>query len=228
MGHQILENLVRCGFKGTVYPVNPAATPVFGVHAYSSIAQVPDAVDMAMIVVPKEHVLDVAEECGAKGVKGLIVISAGFRELGEEGAQRELRLMEIVRRHGMRMIGPNCMGVINADPSLSMNATVVPAMPPFGHSAFVSQSGALGMSVRVLTGMRGAPPCDLEAIATMLRRIGQLALDFPQIQELDVNPLMALEHGVVAVDARVRLSREAHPAENQRPMTNDRLPAVTH
>ena len=147
MGHQILENLVKCGFTGAVYPVNPAATPVCAVRAYSTIAHVPDAVDMAMIVVPKEHVLDVAEECGAKGVKGLIVISAGFRELGEEGAQRELRLMEIVRRHRMRMIGPNCMGVINADPSLSMNATFVPAMPPFGHSAFVSQSGALGVSV---------------------------------------------------------------------------------
>jgi acetyl coenzyme A synthetase (ADP forming)-like protein len=147
IGHQVLENLVRCGFTGAVYPVNPAATPVCAVRAYPSITAVPDAVDMAVIVVPKEHVLDVAEECGAKGVKGLIVISAGFREMGEEGARRETRLVEIVRRHGMRMIGPNCMGVINADPALSMNATFVPAMPPFGHSAFVSQSGALGVSV---------------------------------------------------------------------------------
>jgi acyl-CoA synthetase (NDP forming) len=80
--------------------------------------------------------------------------------------------------------------------------------------------------VRVLTGMRGAPPCDLEAIATVLRRIGQLAIDFPQIQELDVNPLMAMEHGVVAVDARARISTSTHPAENQRPMTDDRLLAV--
>jgi acetyl coenzyme A synthetase (ADP forming)-like protein len=147
MGHQIVENLVTCAFTGAVYPVNKAGSPVCAVPAFASVFAVPDAIDMAMIVVPKEHVVDVAEECGAKGVKGLIVISAGFRELGEEGAKRELALMEIVRRHGMRMIGPNCMGVINADPSSSMNATFVPAMPPFGHSAFVSQSGALGMSV---------------------------------------------------------------------------------
>lgn len=147
MGHQIVENLVTCGFTGAVYPVNKAGTAVCAVPAFSSVFAVPDAVDMAMLVVPKEHVVDVAEECGAKGVKGLIVISAGFRELGDEGAKREVALMEIVRRHGMRMIGPNCMGVINADPAASMNATFVPAMPPFGHSAFVSQSGALGMSV---------------------------------------------------------------------------------
>ena len=147
IGHQILENLISYGFAGAVYPVNPHARSICAVRAYPSIADVPESVDMAVIVVPKEQVLDIAEQCGRAQVKGLVVISAGFREIGEEGAARETKLMEIVRAYGMRMIGPNCMGVVNADPAVSMNATFATAMPPFGHSAFVSQSGALGLSV---------------------------------------------------------------------------------
>jgi acetyltransferase len=147
MGHQIVHNLITFGFTGAVYPVNLNATPVCAVRAYAHISDVPDPVDVAMIVVPKEHVLDVAEQCGVAGVKGLIVISAGFREMGTEGAAREQRLMDVVRRHGMRMVGPNCMGIVNADPAVSMNATFATATPPFGHAAFVSQSGALGLSV---------------------------------------------------------------------------------
>jgi len=147
MGHQILRNLITYGFTGAAYPVNPNASSVCAVRAYPRISDIPAPVDVAMIVVPKERVVDAVEECGAAGVKGLIVISAGFREIGSEGAARELELMEIVRRHGMRMVGPNCMGIVNADPNVSMNATFATAMPPFGHAAFVSQSGALGLSV---------------------------------------------------------------------------------
>lgn len=147
IGHQILTNLIDYGFTGTVYPVNPHAASVRSVQAYHGIGDVPAAVDLAVIVVPKEQALDAAEACGAAKVKGLVVITAGFREIGGDGVARERALMEIVRRHGMRMIGPNCMGVINADPAVSMNATFAPTMPPFGHAAFVSQSGALGLSV---------------------------------------------------------------------------------
>ncbi len=147
IGHQILKNLISYGFAGAVYPVNPHARSICAIRAYPSIADVPERVDMAVIVVPKEQVLDIAEQCGRAHVKGLVVISAGFREIGDEGAARESSLMEIIRAYGMRMIGPNCMGVVNADPAVSMNATFATAMPPFGHSAFVSQSGALGLSV---------------------------------------------------------------------------------
>src|SRR6478672_1207945 len=147
MGHQILHNLVTYGFSGAVYPVNPSAASVCSVPAFRSVGAIPVPVDLGIVVVPKEHVLDVAEQCGEAGVKGLIVISAGFREVGAEGAAREQRLMDIVRRHRMRMVGPNCMGIVNADPAYSMNATFATAMPPFGHAAFVSQSGALGLSV---------------------------------------------------------------------------------
>jgi len=147
MGHQILSNLIQQGFNGAVYPVNPSAQSICSVRAYKTIREVPDPVDLAVIVVPKDHVPGVVTECGLAGVKGLIVISAGFREVGPGGAARETQLVDIVRRYNMRMVGPNCMGIINSSPNVSMNATFAPHMPPFGHAAFVSQSGALGVSV---------------------------------------------------------------------------------
>ncbi len=147
IGHEILGNIVRYGFQGALFPINPHAAAVHSIKAYPSVKDVPDAVDLAVIVVPKELVLLVAEECGQKGVRGLVVISAGFKEVGDAGAEAERRLMAIVQRYGMRMVGPNCMGVLNTDPAVSLNATFAPTMPPFGHAAFVSQSGALGVSV---------------------------------------------------------------------------------
>ena len=147
IGYQIVRNLVSFGFGGAVYPVNPRASSVCSVPAFGRIADVTAQVDAAVIVVPKEHVVGVAEECEAAGVKGLIVVSAGFREMDAAGAARERALLEVVRRSGMRMVGPNCLGIINADPTVAMNATFSTAMPPFGHAAFVSQSGALGVSV---------------------------------------------------------------------------------
>jgi acetyltransferase len=107
IGHQILANIVRHGFTGPVFPVNPKATSVNSVRAVPSVEAIGEPVDLAVIVVPKEGVADVAEECGTAGVRGLVVISAGFREVGGEGISREAALMEIVRRHGMRMVGPN-------------------------------------------------------------------------------------------------------------------------
>ena len=147
IGHQIVANLLRYGFQGAVFPVNPKAATIHSIAAFPTVSKIPDPVDLAVITVPKEVVLDVAEECGAAGVKALVVISAGFREVGPEGAERERQLVEIVRRYKMRMVGPNCMGVLNTDPGVSMNATFAPSMPPFGRAAFVSQSGALGLSV---------------------------------------------------------------------------------
>ncbi|HET9708227.1 MAG TPA: acetate--CoA ligase family protein [Gemmatimonadales bacterium] len=147
IGNEILSNIVKYGFTGAVYPVNPKAASIHSIKAYPSVGDIPDAVDLAVIVVPKEHVLAVAESCGKKGVRGLVVISAGFKEVGETGAAAERQLVEVVRRYGMRMVGPNCMGVLNGAAEISLNATFAPVMPPFGHAAFVSQSGALGLSV---------------------------------------------------------------------------------
>ena len=147
IGWQIVDNLVRSGFTGPVFPVNPRADSVHSIRAFPTIGDVPGAVDLAVIVVRKQFVLEVAEECGKKGVKGLVVITAGFAEIGGEGLERERRLREVVRRHGMRMVGPNCMGVLNTDPATSMLATFSPSMPPNGPVAMVSQSGAMGQSI---------------------------------------------------------------------------------
>lgn len=147
IGHQIFANLLRHGFAGTVYPINPNATSIQSVRAYPDVGSLPERPDLAVVVVPKDRVLGVVEGCGEAGIPGLVVISAGFREVGGAGVDRERRLVEIVRQYGMRMVGPNCMGVLNTDPTVSMNATFAPAMPPHGRAAFVSQSGALGVSV---------------------------------------------------------------------------------
>ena len=147
IGHQIFSNLLRYGFTGAVYPVNPNATSIHSVRAYPDVDAIPERVDLAIVVVPKERVLGVTEACGRAGVKGLVVISAGFKEVGGAGVARERELVDAIKRYGMRMVGPNCMGVLNADPAVSMNATFAPVMPPFGRAGFVSQSGALGVSV---------------------------------------------------------------------------------
>jgi acetate---CoA ligase (ADP-forming) len=147
IGYQILDNLIRHGFAGAVYPVNPGAGSIHSIRAYGTIADVPEPVDLAVIVVPKQHVVEVARACGERGVKGLVVISAGFREVGGAGAERERALMEIVREFGMRLVGPNCMGVLNSAPDVSMNATFAPTMPPPGPVAFMSQSGAMGVTI---------------------------------------------------------------------------------
>jgi acetyltransferase len=147
IGYQIVDNLVRHGFQGVVYPVNPKARSIHSIHSYSSVSEIPTSVDMAVIVVPKEHVLGVVEECGEKGVKGVVVISAGFREVGGEGVEREAALLAAVQRYGMRLVGPNCMGLMNTGPEVSMNATFAPTMPPAGATSFLSQSGAIGVTI---------------------------------------------------------------------------------
>lgn len=138
---------MKHGFTGAVHPVNPKATSIHSIRAYASVGGIGEPVDLAIIAVPKEKVLAVAEECADAGVRGLVVISAGFREVGGEGVERERSLRDLVRRHAIRMIGPNCMGVLNTEPSISMNATFAPTMPPRGRVGFVSQSGAMGLSV---------------------------------------------------------------------------------
>jgi acyl-CoA synthetase (NDP forming) len=164
IGYQILDNLLRSGFQGPVYAVNPKSPVVHSLRAYPSVTAIPDLVDLAVIVVPKLHVLAAAEECGQKGVKGLVVISAGFAEVGGEGVERERQLVEIVRRHGMRMVGPNCMGVLNTSPAVGMNATFSPSSPPYGPVAIISQSGAIGQSILDLAGELGIGVCQFVSV----------------------------------------------------------------
>jgi acetyl coenzyme A synthetase (ADP forming)-like protein len=147
IGYNVVAHLVRGSFAGPVYPVNPKATSVAAVPAFPTLDAIPGEVDLGVVVVPKQHVQAVAEQAIARGVRGLVVISAGFREVGGEGVELERRLTELVRAHGVRMVGPNCMGVLNADPDIRMNATFAPSLPRFGQVGFVSQSGAIGLSV---------------------------------------------------------------------------------
>jgi len=147
IGYSILDSLLRDGYAGAVYAVNPHAEVVHSLRAYPSVVDLPGPVDLAVIVVPKEYVLQVARECGEAGVSALVIISAGFREVGGEGIEREQELLALVRKYGMRMVGPNCMGVLNTDPCVSMNATFAPTRPPSGPVAFLSQSGAMGVTI---------------------------------------------------------------------------------
>ena len=147
IGAEVFHNLIQAGFAGPVYPVNPSAPVVQSVPAYASLAEVPGPVELAVITVPAAQVLEVAAECAAHQVRALLVISAGFAERGGEDQLRQAELVEICRRSGMRLVGPNCMGVINAVPRVSLNATFAPGMPPAGNVAFMSQSGGLGLAV---------------------------------------------------------------------------------
>ncbi|TLZ58392.1 MAG: CoA-binding protein [Methanobacteriota archaeon] len=147
VGYAILRNLLVNEFQGKLFPVNPNADSVQGIKAYPNIGAVPDPVDLAIITVPADLAIEAAEECGRKGVRGLVVITAGFREIGGIGEGRERRLREIVKRHGIVLVGPNCMGVINTHPDVQMDATFAPTPPLRGHISFLSQSGALGVAI---------------------------------------------------------------------------------
>src|SRR5213594_1819989 len=147
IGYEILHNLILNEFQGTVYPVNPKATSVHGIRAYPNVLEIPGPVDLAVITVPAEVALQSVEDCGKKGVKGLIVITAGFREIGDVGTDREARLLAVCAQYDMTMIGPNCMGVINTHPDIRMDATFAPTPPLPGGISLATQSGALGIAI---------------------------------------------------------------------------------
>ena len=141
VGRTVLWNLISSPFGGTVFPINPGRPSVLGVKAYPSLAEVPDAVDLAVIVTPASTAPGLVAACGAKGVKGVIIISAGFREIGPEGAELERQVLAAARAARIRVVGPNCLGVMN--PIGGLNATFAAGMAPAGSVGFISQSGAL-------------------------------------------------------------------------------------
>lgn len=155
IGGETFQNLLRYGFDGPVYPVNAAATVVQSVPAYPSLDAIPGPVDLAVVAVPAAQVVAVAEQCARKGVRALVVISAGFAEIGEEGRARQTELARICRRAGVRLIGPNCLGILNTDPAVRLNATFATGLPPEGRVGFFSQSGALGLAIMDYAGSLG-------------------------------------------------------------------------
>jgi len=147
IGYEILKTIKKFNYSGKIFPVNPKADEILGYRCYHSISQIPDQIDLAIIVVPKRFTLDTIEELLAKNVKSIILITAGFKETGEEGKIREKEIVDKIKSAGARMVGPNCMGVINTLPELNLNATFIAEEPESGKIAYLSQSGALGAMI---------------------------------------------------------------------------------
>ncbi len=145
LGYAIVDNMTRYGYKGHVYPINPKGGLILGLQAYASVLDVPDEIDLAVMVIPAPRVAAVMEQCGEKGVKGVIVITAGFKEVGGDGMKMERALIEIAQKYSMRMIGPNCIGII--DTVIPLNTSFTAGMPRPGNIAFMTQSGALAQAV---------------------------------------------------------------------------------
>ena len=147
VGAEVFHNLLAAGFNGPVHPVNPQADVVQSVRAFKSVLDVTGDVDLSVVAVPAAAVIGAAQECAEKGVKALVVLSAGFAETGAEGAARQHELVRICRESGMRLVGPNCLGVLNTAPDVRLNAIFGPLYPPRGRVGFLSQSGALGLAI---------------------------------------------------------------------------------
>jgi acetyl coenzyme A synthetase (ADP forming)-like protein len=147
IGAALIGNLVRHGFRGPIYPVNPRAEVIEGLRAYPTVEAIGKPVDLGVVAVPAAAVEAAVADCARSGARGVVVISAGFAEASAEGRAAQRRLRELVRASGMRMVGPNCMGVLNADPEVSLNATFAPTFPPAGNVGMLSQSGALGLAI---------------------------------------------------------------------------------
>lgn len=155
IGREILSNLLRDEFFGVVFPVNPNQSVVQSIKCWPTVEAIPDPVDLAVVCVPASHIPEVARQCARKGVGGMVIISAGFREVGPQGQALEDEVMAIAREAGIRVIGPNCMGILNTDPVVRLNASFAAARPQRGPIAFVSQSGALGEAIVSMAGELG-------------------------------------------------------------------------
>ena len=189
VGGQLFHNTLESGFDGVSYPVNPHAEVVQSVHSYGSVAELPEDVELAVIVVPAVGVVDAARDCAARGVRALVVISAGFTEAGPEGAERERELVAVCREAGMRLIGPNCLGILNTTEGHSFNATFAPGGPPPGNVGFVTQSGALGLALIDLASNRAL---GVSSFASIGNRADITANDMLEYWESDDGTEVAL------------------------------------
>ncbi|HEX8754641.1 MAG TPA: GNAT family N-acetyltransferase, partial [Solirubrobacterales bacterium] len=215
VGGEVLHNLVESGFEGDLHAVNPSAASVQGIAAHPSIAEVPGEVELAVIAIPAGEVVKAARECAAKGVRALLVLSAGFRETGKAGARRERQLLEVCRGAGMRLVGPNCLGVLNNAAGHRLNATFSPIRPQGGQVGFVTQSGALGLA---LMEFAGEPGLGVSSFASVGNRADITANDLLEYWEEDEATRVALLYIESFSDPR-RFSRVA-------PRVGERMPVV--
>ena len=144
IGSDIMKRLQEYKFNGKIYPVNPKGGIIEGLQAYTTVNEIPGDVDLALIVVNSKFVLSTIDQCNEKGIKGLCIITAGFKETGKEGAELEKQLVAKIKEYGMRCVGPNCLGVVNTNPEVRMDGCFAESLPERGNIGFVSQSGALG------------------------------------------------------------------------------------
>ncbi len=237
MGNAIVGNMLDLGYTGRLYAVNRRGEEVRGVPGYRSVLDIPDTVDTAVLAVPSSGVLSVAEECGKKGVKAMICITAGFREVGGEGAERERALLKIVDRYNMCMTGPNCMGLANTSEKVRLSATILDKSPRRGHVAFLTQSGALGASlidfadeldvgfsvVVSLGNMANINPCDLlpmleedentELICMYMETLPE-PYRFERVMARMTKPVIMVKSGRTAAGARAASSHTGSMACN--------------
>jgi acetyl coenzyme A synthetase (ADP forming)-like protein len=214
VGAEVLRNLVEAGFEGLLYPVNPKAETLAGLPAYPRLAEVPGEVELAVIAVPAAAVVEAAREAAAKGARALLVLSAGFSETGEEGARRERELLAVCREQGMRLVGPNCLGVLNTAPATRLNATFIPRPPPPGNVGFVSQSGALGLALAEFAGERRL---GVSTFASVGNRADVTGNDFLEYWEGDGRTGVALLYIESFSDPR-RFARVARRAGRRLPI----------
>jgi len=152
-------NILKGGYTGTLFPVNPKATSIACVRAYRTVTDIPDSIDLAMIILPARAALTTVEESIRKGVKAIVIVSAGFREVGGEGRVIEDQIVRMCREASVRLVGPNCLGVINPQDSVRLNASFATRMPKAGNISFISQSGALCTAVLDFAGTFDCAQC---------------------------------------------------------------------
>jgi acetate---CoA ligase (ADP-forming) len=193
VGGALFRNLLRWGFEGPIYPVNPAARSIAGVRAAASVAELPEVPELAIIVVPASLVLETARACASAGTRALCVISAGFSEAGSDGAARQRELLGICRASGMRLVGPNCMGIVNTSPGVRMLGTFAPVEPPHGNIAMSSQSGALGLALMAQAGELGLGVSSFVSVGNKADVSGNDLLQYWELDEATDVILLYLE-----------------------------------
>jgi acetyl coenzyme A synthetase (ADP forming)-like protein len=207
LGYAVVRNLVEGGYAavGKIYPINPKADSILDLKAYPSVLDVPEPIDLAVVVIPYPHVPDAMRECGKKGIPAAVVISAGFREAGKEGLERERELTKIAREYHIRLIGPNCLGVI--DTVTPLNASFSAGIPPSGPMAFMSQSGALGTAILdwALAGTLG-----FSKFVSLGNKADVSEIDLLQAwaDDPDTNVILAYSEGLPDGQAFIRTARE--------------------
>jgi acetyl coenzyme A synthetase (ADP forming)-like protein len=214
VGGAVLRNLVESAFPGAVYPVNPAADSVQGLPAFADVAAIPGELDLAVLAVKAEAVAAVARECAAKGARSLVVLSAGFSEAGPEGTERERELLGICRETGMRLIGPNCLGILDTRPGGGLNVTFAPSAPPAGNVAFATQSGALGLA---LIDFAAGRSLGVSSFVSLGNRADVTANDLLEFWEEDESTRLVLAYIESFTDPR-RFARVARRISRRKPL----------